>query len=138
MRVEGVQAGRAATGGLERSEEKGAELEVLAAGIADDANQFDGLAILGVAGVQFVFAFADALGDTLEGVFEAVADLFFEEMPLEGAQALNLFDGFVMPAAQGGARHVELGGDGVEGEALGAQFDELVFGFDAMHGLVEG
>jgi hypothetical protein len=138
LRVEGVQAGRAATGGLERGEEKGAELKVLAAGIADDANQFDRVAAARVARVEFVFAFADALGDTLEGVFEAVADLFFEEMPVEGAQALNLFDGFVMPAAQGGAGHIESGGDGVEGEALSAQFDELVFGFDAMHGLVEG
>ena len=109
-------------------------MEVLAAGIADDADYFDGLAATWFAAVEFVFPFADALGDTLEGVLEAVADLFFEEVPLKGAQPLDLFDGFVVPAAQGGAWDVELGGDGVEGEALGAEFDELISVFEVMHG----
>jgi hypothetical protein len=133
LRVEGVEAGGQAAGGLERGQEKGAELEVFAAGIADDADDFDGVAAVRVAGVEFVFPFANALGDALEGVFEAVADLFFEEVPLEAAQALNLFDGFMMPAAEGGSGDVEAGGDGVEGKALGAEFDELVFGFVIVH-----
>jgi hypothetical protein len=131
--VEGGEAGAAAPSGLEGSQEKGAELEVFAAGIANDADEFDGLAIAVVACVQFVFAFANAPGYALEGVFKAVADLFFEEVPLQAAQALNLFDGFVVPAAQGGARDVEAGGDGVEGKAFGAKFDELVFGFVVVH-----
>jgi hypothetical protein len=118
---------------LERREEKGAELEVLASGIADDANQLDRVAAARVARVEFVLALANALGNALEGVFEAMADLIFEQVPLEGAQALDLFEGFVVPTAQGGARDGELSRDGVEGKALGAQFDELVFGFDAVH-----
>ena len=113
-------------------------MEVLAAGIADDANQFDRIAAARVARVEFIFKLANALSDTLEGLFKAVADLLFEEVPLEGAQALNLFDGFVMPAAQGGAGHIELGGDGVEGEALSAEFDELVFGFEGVHRRLNG
>ena len=131
--VEGGEARGPAAGGLERGQEKGAELEVFAAGIADDADDFDGVAAVRVAGVQFVFPFANALGDALEGVFEAVADLFFEEVPLEAAQALDLFDGFMMPAAEGGSGDVEAGGDGVEGKAFGAEFDELVFGFVIVH-----
>ena len=133
LRVEGVEAGGHAAGGLERGQEKGAELEVFAAGIADDADDFDGVAAVRVAGVQFVFPFANALGDALEGVFEAVADLFFEEVPLETAQALNLFDRFMMPAAEGGSGDVEAGGNGVEGKAFGTEFDELVFGFVIVH-----
>jgi len=132
--VEGGEAGAAATGGLERREKKGAELEVLAARIADDANDFDGLAVVWVTLVEFVFPLANALSNALEGVFEAVADLFLEEVPLKGAQALNLFHGFVVPAAEGGAGHVEPGGDGVEGKALGTEFDELVFGFREVTG----
>ena len=123
---------------MEGRQKQGAELEVLAAGIADDADQLDSATVVRVALVEYVFPLADALGNTLEGVFQAVADLFFEEVPLEGAQALDLFDGFVVPAAQGGAGDVQLGGDSVEGEALGAEFDELVFGFEGMHRLVEG
>jgi hypothetical protein len=133
VRVEGGEAGAAAARGLERRQEKGAELEVLAAGIADDADEFDGLAIAVIACVQFVFALANAPGNTGEGVFKALADLFFEEVPLKSAQALNLFDGFVVPAAEGGAVHVESGGDGVEGKAFGAEFDELVSGFVVVH-----
>jgi hypothetical protein len=133
LRVEGVEAGGPDAGGLERGQEKGAELEVFAAGIADDADDFDGVAAVRVAGVEFVFPLANALGNPLEGVFKAVADLFFEEVPLEAAQALNLFDGFMMPAAEGGSGDVEPGGNGVEGKALGAEFDELVFGFVIVH-----
>jgi hypothetical protein len=123
---------------LERGEEEGAELEILAAGVADDADQFHGVTKVRVAVVQYVLPLADALGNALEGVLEAVANLFFEEVPLEGAQALDLLNGFMVPAAQGGAGDIELGGDGVEGEALGAEFDELVSGFEGMHRLVEG
>ncbi len=137
VRVEGGEAGGAAAGGLERRQEKGAELEVFAAGFADDTDDFRGLAVLGVALVEFVFPFANASGDTLEGVFKAVADLFFEEVPVEAAQALNLFDGFVVPAAEGAAGHVELERNGVEGKAFGAKFDEAVFGFKGVHELVE-
>jgi hypothetical protein len=121
-RVERGEAESAATSGLEWRQEQGAELEVLAPGITDDANQFDGLAVAWVAAIQFVFPLANALGNPLQGLFEAMAHLFFEEMPLEGAQALDLFDGFVMPAAEGGPGHVELGGDGVKREALGAEW----------------
>ena len=133
LRVEGGEAIGAGTGGLEGRQEEGTELEVLTAGIADDAEHFDRLAMGWVAAIEFVFPFANALGDALKGVFEAVADLFFEEVPLEGAQALDLFDGFVVPAPKGGAGDVELGGDGVEGETLGAEFYELVFGFMVVH-----
>ena len=133
LRVEGGEAGSASTSGLERRQEEGAQLKVLAAGIADHANQFDGLAAVRVALVQFVFPLAKAVGNALEGVFEAVADLFFKEVPLKAAQALNLFDGFVVPAAEGGAGDVEPGGDGIEGKAFGAEFDELVFGFGVVH-----
>jgi hypothetical protein len=132
--VDRGEAGGASTGGLERRQEKGTELEVFAAGIADDADQFDGLAIVRVACIQFVFALANALGNALEGVLEAVADLFFKEVPLQAAQALNLFDGFVVPAAEGATRDVEPTGDGVEGKAFGTEFDELVFGFGVVHG----
>ena len=38
-----------------------------------------------------------------------------------------------MPAAEGGSGDVEPGGDGVEGKAFGAEFDELVFGFVIVH-----
>ena len=134
LRVERGEAGGAAGSDLEGRQEKGAQLEVFAAGITDDANQFDGLATAGVARIQFIFTLANALSNTLEGIFEAVADLFFKEVPLEAAQALNLFDRFVVPAAQRGARHVEPRGDGVEGKAFSAEFDELVFGFGVVHG----
>lgn len=133
-RVERSEACAAVTGGCEGREEKGTELEVLAAGVADEANEFEGVTVAGIAVVEDVFPPANALGDALEGVFKAMADLFFEEVPLDGTEALNLLDGFVVPAAEGGAGHVELGGDGVEGKALGAEFDELVFGFGAIHG----
>jgi hypothetical protein len=133
VRVEGGEAGTAAASGLERRQEKGAKLEVFAAGFADDANGVAGLLIDVELLVEFVIPLANALGNALEGIFEAVADLFFEEVPLQAAQALNLFDGFVVPATQGGAMHVEAGGDGVEGKAFGAKFDELVFGFGGVH-----
>jgi len=59
--------------------------------------------------VEFGVPLANALGDMAEGVFEALADLIFEEVPLEGAEALDLFEGFVVPAAEGGFGHGELG-----------------------------
>jgi len=133
VRVDGSEAGGASTGGLERRQEKGAQLEVLAAGIADDAHAVARLLVDGQLAVEFVVPLANALGDAGEGLFKALADLFFKEVPLESAQTLNLFDGFVMPAAQGGAMHVKPGGDLIEGKAFGAEFDELVFGFEGVH-----
>ena len=109
LRIEGGRAGSTTTSGLKRRQEKGAELEVLAAGIADHANDFGCLAMLRVARVHFVFPFANALGNTLEGIFKAVSDLLFQEVPLEGAEALDLFEGIVVPAAQGGFGDRELG-----------------------------
>ena len=133
LRVEGGEAGSVAAGRLERCQQDGAELEVFAAGFADDANGVAGLLIDVELLVEFVIPLANALGDVAQGVFKAFADLIFKEVPLEGAQALDLFEGFVVPAAQGGFGDGELGGDGVEGESRGAKFDELVFGFVVVH-----
>ena len=135
LRVEGSKAGGAAASGL--GQEKGAELEVFATGFADDANDVPGFLVDGHLPVEFILPLANALGNALEGVFESVADLFFKKVPLEAAQALNLFDGFVVPAAEGGAGYVEPGRDGVEGQAFGAEFDESVFGFGIVHRSVE-
>ena len=131
--VDRGEAGGASTGGLERRQEKGAQLEVFAAGFADDANGVAGLLVDGQLPVEFVVPLANALGDAGEGLFKALADLIFEKVPLESAEALDLFEGFVVPAAQGGAVHIEPGRDGVEGKAFGAEFDELVFGFEGVH-----
>ena len=133
LRVEGGEAGSVAAGRLERCQQDGAELEVFAAGFADDANGVAGLLIDVELLVEFVIPLANALGDVAQGVFKALTDLIFEEVPLEGAKALDLFEGFVVPAAQGGFGDGELSGDGVEGEARGAKFDELVFGFVVVH-----
>jgi hypothetical protein len=119
---------------LEWGQQEGAELEVFAPGFADDADDFKGFAVAGLALVEFVFPLANAPGNALEGILEAMADLFFEEVPMEAAEALDLFDGFMVPAAEGGAGHVELERNGVEGKAFGAEFDEMVFGFKRVHG----
>lgn len=118
---------------MERCQQDGAELEVFAAGFADDANGVAGLLIDVELLVEFVIPLANALGDVAQGVFKALTDLIFKEVPLEGAQALDLFEGFVVPAAQGGFGDGELGRDGVEGEALSAEFYKLVSGFVVVH-----
>jgi hypothetical protein len=118
---------------LEWRQEDGAELEVFATGFANDANDVTELLIDGQLTVEFVIPLLNALGDVAQGVFEALADFLFEEVPLESTQALDLFQGFMVPAAQSGFGDRELSRDGVEGEASGAKFDELVFGFVIVH-----
>jgi len=133
FRVGGGEAGSVAAGRLKGRQQEGAQLEVFTAGFADHANGVAGLLIDAQLPVEFVIPLANALGDAAQDVLEALADLILEEVPLESAEALDLFEGFVMPTAQGGFGDGELGGDGVEGEAIGAEFDELVFGFIIVH-----
>ena len=110
----GLHEGDGFFGWAQRSQNDGAEFEVIETGVTYDPRQFGAGEGFWLAGVQFGFEAADALCNEFQAVFEAMAQFVFQVLPLEGAQELDFVETFVVPAAEGGFGDAEFGRDFVE------------------------
>ena len=120
--------------GVFGAEEHGAQAEVFAAGLAQEAHEVAVVHEVEVARFQFVFGAVDPFGHAAQAVFEGEADFVFGVFPVDAAQAGD-FQGVVLfPEAQGGLGDAQRGGDGRDALAGGAEFDEFLAGFGGVHG----
>jgi hypothetical protein len=120
-------------GFVERGQENGAQFEIIAPGVLDNAQPIIDVKGLNGELVEGILEAADAFGEGLEVVFEGAAELGLEEFPFQGAQAVDLRAELAIPDAEGGRRNLEEFGDFTQGGAAGAKLEEFVFEFGGVH-----
>ena len=114
-------------------EEHGAEAEVFAAGFAQEAHEVAVAHNVEVAFFQFVFGGLDPFGHAAEAVFDGNANFVFGVFPVDASEAGDFQSVVLFPEAQGGFGDAQRGGDGCDALGGGAEVDEFLSGFGAMH-----
>ena len=65
-------------------------------------------------------------------------EAFLKDLEFDGAGRLEAGPAFAVPGDKGGFGYAKAGGNASKAEALGAEFNELSFGFGRVHELVAG
>jgi hypothetical protein len=119
-------------------EEHGAEAEVFAAGLAQEAHEVAVVHEVEVALFEFVFGAFDPCGHAAQAVLDGDADFVFSVFPVAAAQ-MGDFEGVIFfPEAQGGLGDAQQGRDLWDAVGVGAEFDEFLADFGGVHRLPEG
>ena len=126
--------GGGARGACEGGHEDGATAEVLAAGFTHEGQDLTNIEMVGVHAVDARFPFSDALGHLAEVLFQSTAQFFLDGFPFDGAEAGDLIGKLFVPIAEGGFGDGELGRDGAETCAAGAELEEGGSGFGGVGG----
>ena len=109
-------------------EEGVAAAEVFASGLGEDAQDLGGFHGVEGAAAEFEFAGVDALGQADEVGLDIEAGRVLAVFPFDGAFVVELLGMAFVPVAQGGDGDFELLGNGEEGVAQGAEFEEALDG----------